>query len=96
MIVPTQLWYKRGKVSEDGKSSAKRFDSAFCHNLKMKSLAPITIKGKDIRKLDETKIHAGISYKKLEFIEPKQNYIMERRTAILSRPIEDVVSLPNI
>ena len=50
----------------------------------------------DIRKLDGTKIHAGISYKKLKFLEPKQNYITERRTAIPPRPIEDGVSLPNI
>lgn len=33
----------------------------------------------DIRQLDGTKIHAGISYNKLKFLEPRQNFIIERR-----------------
>lgn len=46
----------------------------------------------DIRKLDGTKIHAGINYKKLKFIEHSGNFITERRTAV--SPTTKVVGLP--
>ncbi len=35
----------------------------------------------DIRKLDGTKISAGVSYKKLRFLEPRTSYLIERRPA---------------
>lgn len=46
----------------------------------------------DIRKLDGTKIHAGISYKKLKFIEHSNSFITERRTAV--PPTTKVVGFP--
>ena len=33
----------------------------------------------DVRKLDGTKVSAGVSYKKLRFLEPRKTYIVERR-----------------
>lgn len=48
----------------------------------------------DIRKLDGTKISAGISYKKLTLISKRRSLICERReAAIPPRPIEVGVSL---
>lgn len=38
----------------------------------------------DIRKLDGTKISAGISYKKLELITKRKTYLIERRNAVSS------------
>ena len=35
----------------------------------------------DIRKLDGIKISAGVTYKKLKYLEPRQYYLTERRTA---------------
>ena len=35
----------------------------------------------DIRKLDGTKVHAGVSYKKLRFLETRHTTLIERRTA---------------
>ena len=37
----------------------------------------------DIRQLDGTKISAGISYKKLKFLETRHNYLIERRQQFL-------------
>ena len=36
----------------------------------------------DIRKLDGTKVHAGVSYKKLRFLETRHTMLTERRTAV--------------
>ena len=33
----------------------------------------------DVRKLDGTKVSAGVSYKKLKYLEPRKTYIVERR-----------------
>ena len=35
----------------------------------------------DIRRLDGTKVHAGVSYKKLRFLETRHTTVTERRTA---------------
>ena len=34
----------------------------------------------DIRKLDGTKLNAGISYKKLKFLEARKPFLTERRS----------------
>lgn len=36
----------------------------------------------DIRRLDGTKVHAGVSYKKLRFLETRYTMLTERRTAV--------------
>ena len=36
----------------------------------------------DIRRLDGTKVHAGVSYKKLRFLETRHTMLTERRTAV--------------
>ena len=36
----------------------------------------------DIRLLDGTKVHAGISYKKLKLVQPRQTLLIERREAV--------------
>ena len=36
----------------------------------------------DIRRLDGTKVHAGVSYKKLRFLETRHTTLTERRTAV--------------
>lgn len=36
----------------------------------------------DIRRLDGTKVHAGVSYKKLRFLETRHAILIERRTAV--------------
>ncbi len=50
----------------------------------------------DIRKLDGTKIHSFINYKKLELLNARENFIKEERSRqFLSRPLkEGEVSLP--
>ena len=48
----------------------------------------------DIRKLDGTKVHAGISCKKLRLLETCKHYLTERRKAIPPRSVEVGVSLP--
>lgn len=48
----------------------------------------------DIRKLDGTKVHAGISCKKLKLLETCKHYLTERKNAIPPRPVEVGVSLP--
>ena len=48
----------------------------------------------DIRQLDGTKVHAGISCKKITLLETCKHYLTERRLAIPPRPIEVGVSLP--
>ena len=45
----------------------------------------------DIRKLDGAKVHAGISYKKLKFIEPRKTFLTERRNALV--PIAEARSI---
>ena len=46
----------------------------------------------DIRKLDRTKISAGISYKKLELISKRKTYLAERRCAASSPQLKQGVS----
>ena len=48
----------------------------------------------DIRKLNGTKVHAGISCKKLKLLESAKHILTERRPAIPPRPEEVRVSLP--
>ena len=40
----------------------------------------------DLRKLDGTKIHNSASYKKINLLETRKGYLIERRTALLPRP----------
>lgn len=46
----------------------------------------------DIRLLDETKLSAGVSYKKLKPLEKRNSFLIERREAVL--PTTKVVSFP--
>lgn len=49
----------------------------------------------DIRLLDGTNISAGVTYKKLKLLEPRNGYLIERRTAVYPTA-EAVGFLPNI
>ena len=50
----------------------------------------------DIRKLDGTKISAGISYKKLELISKRKTYLIERRSAACSPQLKQGVSAAHL
>ena len=70
------------------------FDKVGCGNLECFIFGRRSSGYFDIRKLDGTKVHAGISCNKLKLLETAKRILTERRTAIPPRPEEVRVFLP--